>query len=257
VNARRTLAVVGTWGAALTVLILANSVLLRLGTVIQAESAVSILPAGVEQGSRIAHRLAAMGVGILAALAFVVAWRSEATPRPSARPVAAVVGLTLLLAVVGRYSPGYRIDFVTSVNVAGGVALAAAFWALRRPEPSLDPAALAALAALVVLAALGAATDAAAMRGERAFGPLHMWVGMVFGILTLSAAWRGRARPWLAGAVVALTAAQVGLGLAILAVGARPIGLGWLHAMVACVLALVLVSLAFPTPPRREASLPS
>lgn len=241
----RTLSLVGWWGAALTIVILAMSVLLRLGTALDSGATVSTLPSGIEGWARIGHRLAAMAVGVLAAVAFVVAWRSEAPPRSSARPVAAIVGLTLLLAVIGRYTPGYRVDAVTVVNVAGGVALAAAFWTLRSPARAGlgDAVARAALWALLVASALGAAVDVAAMRGERAFGPLHMWVGMAFFALSAVVAWRQRGRPLLAATLALLTVGQAGLGLALLShAGARPIALGWLHAMGACALALVLVS---------------
>lgn len=245
-NAPRTLALAGAWGAALTIVILAMSVLLRLGTQIEAGMAVSTLPAGVEIWARVAHRIAAMAVGVLAALALVSAWRDESRPRPSAWPVGIVVGLTLALALVGPYTPGYRVDLVTVVNVAGGVALAAAFWALRRRDPTASPdaLALAALFLLLVLAALGAAGDAAAMRGGRAFGALHLWIAAFFAVLALLAAWRQRERRWVASATALLTVAQLGLGLALVAAaGSRPLAIGWTHAMAASVLALLLVSL--------------
>ena len=246
-NAPRVFGVTGVWGAAFTVVILAMSVLLRLGTQLQGGEALSTLPAGLEQWARVAHRVAAMGVGMLAALAFVAAWRGESSaPRPTLT-LAAVVGLTLLLAVIGRHTPGYRVDAVTVLNVAGGVALAAAFWALRpRAEAVRDVVALGALGLLLLLAALGAAADAAAMRGARAFGPLHLWLAAVFACLALFASWRRRERRALAAATALLTLAQFGLGLALIASREpRPLGLGWAHAMTACVLALLLVSLGF------------
>jgi heme A synthase len=246
-NARRALAMAGLWGAALTVVILAMSVLLRLGTQLDSGAAVSTLPEGVEQWARVAHRIAAMGVGVLAALALVAVWRGQSPPRPSARAVGAVIALTALLSVIGRYTPGYRVDVVTVLNVAGGVALVAAFWALRPREGSrLDAVALAALVLLLMLAALGAAADAAAMRGARAFGPLHLWIAAIFACLALAAAWRQRRRRALASTTALLVAGQLGLGFALLASRElRPLALGWAHAMVACALALLLVSLAF------------
>lgn len=249
-NAPRVLGAAGLWGAALTVVILAMSVLLRLGTQLQDGEAISILPGSLEHWARVAHRVAAMGVGLAAALALVAAWRAEGGARRPTRALGAVVGLTLLLAVIGRYTPGYRIDEVTVANVAGGVALAAAFWALRpRAGAAPDAVALSALALLLLLAALGAAGDAAAMRGSRAYGPMHLWVAGIFACLALCAAWRQRGRRGLAAATAVLTLSQLGLGLAVLASrGARPLALGWLHAIAACVLALLLVSLAFGRP---------
>ena len=246
-NASRVLAASGLWGALLTVVILAMSVLLRLGTQLHGGEALSILPPALEQSARIAHRAAAMAVGILAALALVAAWRARADARPSAWALALVVALTVLLAVVGRHTAGYRVDFITVVNVAGGIALAAAFWALRsRAGERADAVALAALALLVALAALGAAADAATMRGTRAFGPLHLLVATIFTGLALWAAWRTRGRRVAAAATALLALSQFGLGFALLASrGARPLAAGWLHAMLACALALLLASLAF------------
>ena len=247
----RTLSVAGLWGAILTLVILAMSVLLRLGTEVGAGEAVSTLPAGVEQWARIAHRVAAMGVGILVALALVATWRERPVPRAQSAAVACVVGLTLLLSVIGRHTPGYRLDVVTVANVLGGIALASAFWWLRAASGPAraggDRVALAALGVLVALAALGAAADAAAMRGERAFEPLHLWLAALFVVLAGAAAWRGRARRATAAALGVLVAVQFAIGLALIgAPGARPIAPAWAHAMVACVLALLLVGLAAP-----------
>jgi hypothetical protein len=252
-NVPRTLAVTGLWGALLTIVILAMSVLLRLGTQLEAGEGISTLPAGVETWARVAHRVAAMGVGILAALAFVAVWRGESPPRPSIRAAGAVVALTVLLAAIGRYTPGYRVDLVTVLNVAGGVALAAAFWALRpRGAAPPDPVALGALVLLLALAALGAAADVVAMRGARAFGPLHLWMAAIFVGLALTAAWRQRRRRFAAAATAFLTASQFALGFALLASREmRPLALGWLHAMIACALALLLVSLALRSSPAR------
>ena len=248
-NPSRTLLFSGTWGALLTVVILAMSVLLRLGTHMEEGIAITSLPEGVESGARLAHRVAAAIVGILAALAFVTAWRSEKARR-SRTTVGVIVGLTLVLAVVGRYTPGYRVDLVTVVNVAGGMALAVAFWALRREgaELRLDGAAVGALVLLLGLAALGAAGDAAALRGARAFGPLHLLMAAIFACFSLAAAWRQRERRGLAAGVAVLTLSQLAFGLVLLAShGARPLALGWAHAMVACALALGLSSLCART----------
>ena len=242
--------VVGAWGAALTVVILAMSVLLRLGTRLEAGEAVSMLPAAMEQAARIAHRLAAMGVGLLAALALVQMWIERPVAPARRYAVVAIVGLTLVLASIGRHTPGYRIDAVTIANVTGGIALAAAFALLRATsgaQTRIDGVAAGALALLLALAGLGAATDAAALRGEQAFGPMHLWVAAFFIALALAAAWHQRRRARLAGAVAALAGIQFVLGFFL--VGQRPIALAWAHAMIACALALLLVSLAVrPSP---------
>ena len=243
-NAPRVLSVSGLWGAALTIVILAMSVLLRLGTRIGEGGAVSMLPPDVEQWARIAHRIAAMAVAFLAALALVAAAGERGTLRARGKAIACVVGLTLLLAIIGQWTPGYRFDLVTVVNVVGGIALAAAFWALRAQPGAGDACAWMALAILLALASIGAAADAAAMRGERAFGPLHLWGAAIFTAFALASAWRQRSRRALAVATAILTLAQAGLGLGLLAISGRPIAAAWLHAILACALALLLVSLA-------------
>lgn len=230
-NPARVLPAAGLAGAVLTVVILAMTVLMRLTTGFEDGRAVSTLSPEALFWVRLAHRVAAGAVGIAAAAA-LLAGRNRAA--------LVVVALTLLLAVVGRHSAGYVSDLATVVNVAGGVALVAAFWRLRRPPGAqADPVATAALVLLVALTAAGAATDAAAMRGERAFGPLHMWVGAIFVGCALVAAWRQRARLGLAAALAALALAQPLLGAWILASG-RPVAAGWLHAMAACFLAVLL-----------------
>jgi hypothetical protein len=243
-NAARALSAAGLWGAALTIVILAMSVLLRLGTQIEDGRAVSTLPADLEMWARIAHRIAAMAVALVAALAVVAAARERGALRANVRALACVVGLTLLLAIIGQYTPGYRFDLVTVANVMGGIALTAAFWALRPRAGESDACAWMALAVLLALAALGAGVDAAAMRGERAFGPMHLWAAALFTVLALTAAWRQRARRALAAATVIATLSQAALGLALVGMQGRPIAAAWTHAILACVLALLLVSLS-------------
>ena len=243
-NAPRTFAVAGLCGALLTILILAMSVLMRLGTRIDGGEAVSVLVPGMELAVRAAHRVAAMAVGVLAAWALVTGWRTRPLPRAMFRALAAIASFTLLLAAIGRYTPGYRFDLVTVANVVGGIGLAVAFWWLRAGADGAaggDALAAVALVPLLVLGALGAGVDAAAMRGERAFGPLHLWLATVFSALVLAAAWRQRSRP-AAKVVATLCAAQFALGFFLL--GARPMELTCAHALLACGLALGLVQLA-------------
>lgn len=247
------LARVGLWGTVLTLAILAASALLRLASEVEAGAAVSRLAPGVETGVRIAHRISAMGVAILAALALVVSVRDRPAPASRLTAVAAIVVLTLMLAIIGRYTPGYQWAAVTVANVVGGTALACAFWWLRELASAPSGAGAGAFPLLCVLAlvllltqsALGAAVSVAAMWGERAFGPLHFWMATIFVVIAAAAAWRQRSRRALGLAIVALSALQLGLGLYLVAAGVtRPLAFTLAHAVIGCALALLLVKLA-------------
>jgi heme A synthase len=253
----RVLATAGLWGAVLTAVILAMSFLLRLGTRIEADVAFSVLPADLEQWARLAHRIAAMAVGILAALALVAIATERPVRRSRISPIVCVVALTLLLSAIGRYTPGYRFDLVTVLNVVGGIGLAAAFWWLRLSTPSTrrpDVAASAALGLLLVLATLGACADAYAMRGERAFVPPHLVFAPVFVVTALFAAWRQRHRFVLAGTLAVLILVQVVLGFVLVAgPDMRAMAPAWTHGMIAMAVAFLLVSLAVGRPARMPA----
>lgn len=256
-RAERLLAGVGLWGAALTLAVLGASVLLRLSTTFDAAgAAVSSLPEAMEAAARIAHRLAAMGVTVLALLA---AWAAVASrPMPVGRvvAVAVILALTVFLAVLGRYTTGYRVPAVTLGNVVGGMSLACAFWWLRRqglrgartgPAWSARLAWLA-FAALLAQSALGAAASALAMRGDRLLDPLHLAMGLLVVVLTGLAAWPHRkqreSRTFALG-IALLAAFQFASGLFLAAAGsARPFAPAWIHAMTACALALGLIALA-------------
>jgi hypothetical protein len=264
------LARIGTWGAILTFAILMASALLRLTSGVEAGEAHSLLPPAVETGARIAHRISAMGVAILAALALVVSLRVRPVPASRLVAVCAIVAFTLVLAMIGRYTPGYRLAAVTVVNVAAGTALACAFWWLRElaVPGRISAVAVAALALLLAQAAVGAAASSAAMWGGRGFGPpgsvawggppgsvawggppgsvawggpLHVWVAMLFVIVVAAASWQQRQRRVLVAAILSLTAAQLALGVYL--VGARSPTLALAHAAVAAVLGLLLVRL--------------
>jgi len=256
-RATRLLARVGSWSTVLTCAILAASVLLRLSTAFDAGGAAqSRLPELVETISRLAHRFAAMAVSVLALLAAMVAFTTRPLPRGRLAAVATILVLTVFLAVLGRYTPGYAAAAVTVGNVVGGMLLACAFWWLREdgllrsapPGPRAFVLAGTAFAALVGQSALGAATSAIALRSASALDPLHAAAGVACAILVGFAAWphRHRASSRLpAGVAAGAVAMQLALGpLLALAGGARPAALAWAHGMVALALALALVSLA-------------
>lgn len=250
-RARRLLAAAGTWGALLTVAIVALSALLRLTTRIDAGEAVSILPEAVQDAARLAHRLSAMGVSLLVALALVVTVSVRPMPRQRGVAVAAVVALTLLLAVLGRYTTGYRLAAVTILNVTAGTALACMFWWLRE-QAAAGPARAArsmlpwlALGVVLAQSAVGSAMAAASMWGERAFGPLHLGLAGAFTGLLAMALWRQRSRRSAAVSIALLTVLQLALGVALLAArGDRTWMLAAGHAMIACALAVCLVGFA-------------
>jgi len=250
-------ATAGLWGALLTAVILAMSFLLRLGTRIEADAVFSVLPADVEQWARLAHRVAAMVVGILAALALVAVATERPVRRPRVAPVACVVVLTLLLSAIGRYTPGYRFDLVTVLNVVGGIGLAAAFWWLRLSTGTTRPpdvVATATLGLLLVMATLGAGVDTFAMRGERSLIPLHLVFAPVFLVAALFTAWRHRRRPVAAISMVVLIMLQVVLGFVLVAgPDIRSMAPAWVHGMIAMAIAFMLVSLAVGPSARERA----
>ena len=261
---QRRLRLIGTWGAILTLAILLASALLRLATGIEAGEAHSLLPPAVEIGARIAHRLSAMGIAILAALALVATLRNPPAPASRVTAVATIMALTLVLALIGRYTPGYRVTAVTVINVTGGTALACAFWWLREiaMTPATDPGRglpiVPALALILLLAqsALGAAASAAAMWGAPASMPLHPGAAILFLIVAVAASWRRRERRAPALAIAALAALQLGLGAYLGWTDARPLAFTLAHAAIASLFALPLVSLAAGTAGRVTRHMP-
>lgn len=236
----RHLARVAWWGAVLAGTVVAASALLRLGTTLDAGgNARSTLAPALEGAARVAHRISAAAVGILAAAALVLAWRERPVRPRRGVPLAAIVAFTAVLAALGPYTPGYRFVGVTVANAVLGVALAGAFaWlAVQARDPERSPSGAHLLVAFAVLAevALGTAASAAAMHGRFAFEPLHVALGPVVAALVLWAALRGG--PWIGAVAVA----QMALGAALAAMGAaRGLSGPWLHAVLACLLAVAL-----------------
>jgi hypothetical protein len=241
----RRLARVAGWGAAFAVVVVAASALLRLGTRLDAGgNAVSMLAAALESLARLAHRVSASLVALVALAAVVLAIRARPVPCGRRAALAAIVLATVALAAIGRYTPGYRFVGVTVANATLGVLLAAAFAFLRaqandgaRKGPRVAP--LLVLVAVLAETALGTAASAEAMHGRVAFEPLHLALGPVVAALAVWAAIRYR------GGIAAIAVAQLGLGIALAALGAsRGVPGEWLHAMLACALAIALASRA-------------
>lgn len=245
------LAAAGLWGAILMAAIVATSALLRLATAIDSSGeAVSTLPHAVEAAMRLAHRIAAMAVGVLAAFVAMAALAKRPVPWPRLAAVAAIVALTVLLAAIGRHTTGYRSAAVSVGNVAGGTALACAFWWLRERERlRLDarraPLPLIALAALLAQSGAGAAASTLALRGDESLASLHLGLAALFVALAAAATWRYRARRGPAIALVVLAVFTIACGAwRLAAAGAPALALAWAHAMLGAALGLALVSLA-------------
>jgi heme A synthase len=120
----RTLARTAGLGAALVFVVVAASAWLRL-----AAGDAGCPPGGCESfglpdAVRLAHRVAAMGVAVIALLIVMLAWRA---PARAGRRVASLAILVLVgvLSVVGRASAGNPPAGVVLANLAGGLLLLA------------------------------------------------------------------------------------------------------------------------------------
>ncbi len=264
-SSERTLRIVGALGALLALVILGASILLRLTSVMGADDVVrSSLTADSETWLRLAHRLAAAGVGVLALLASGLGWmRRNSIPR-AVTPIFWLVGATVLLAVVGPLTPGYRYSMVTVTNVVTGTVLLAACWWLRETLTSScaqrhslsDPMLRLTFWILAVHVGLGAAASALEMRGTHWMALVHSGSAMLTTLMVASVLWDRRTNPsltFLVGFLWALLALQVVLGVVALGMEGRPVLLGFVHAMLSPLLIGGLVSLALrgSVPPSR------
>lgn len=236
----RALAAVARAGVAFAFVVVAASALLRLGTSIDpGGNAASTLAPALESSARLAHRIAASAVAILALAAVALALRERPVPCRRRAALAAIVVFTLVLATIGRHTPGYRFLAVTVANSVLGAALACAFaWlavAGTQRARSMRIAYAGVVVAILAEIALGTAASAAAMHGRLAFEPVHVALGPVAAGLV---AWIAlRERRWIA----ALAVLQMVLGMALAALGsARGLPGEWLHAMLACALAVAV-----------------
>jgi len=254
----RTLSALAASCAVLVFVVVAASAWLRLAAV--------ACPAGgcdgftLADAVRLAHRVAAMGVSVLALVIAALAWKTPARP---ARRVASVVILVLVaaLAIVGRSSAGSPPLTVVLANLLGGLALLAATTglavAVRAPRGRL-PGAFAAALALVVLAAVTGGVLSAAAPGESSpLGVVHRaaaWASLAgWGLLAMSAAPAPGAR-WAARLAAALLVAQIVVALAL---PGWPLA-RWLHNLLtsAALCAALASALASRSAPREVSPLP-
>lgn len=155
---------------------------------------------------RIAHRVAAMGVSVLALLIAALAWKSPAAWGRRAAALAIIV-LVAVLAIVGRQSSGTVLPAVTLTNLLGGLTLlaftAALAAAARAPARRPDVACVAATVLLAAAIASGALASALPARDASAIGLVHhvlSWTAYVaWGVLAIRipATATGRPPTWL------------------------------------------------------------
>jgi heme A synthase len=202
--------------------IITVSALLRLNTEFAADGqTVSTLPVMVEDTARVIHRLAASTVGLLAVWATVLCWRQRRVLAQAVAPVTALVTATLILALIGPLTPGYRFTAVTVANVLVGTLLLASCWWLRErlaaaPAYQMAPRPLlkAALIVFFIHVTTGATNSALEMRGIQGFAVIHQATAMLAIILlvTVLLGQRSNARrarsitfmKWLLGTQMAL-----------------------------------------------------
>lgn len=215
--------------AALVLVVVASSAWLRL-------AAAPCPPGGCEgfalaDGVRLAHRIAAMGVSVLALVIAALAWKFPARPGRRLAAVAVIV-LVGVLALVGRRSAGTVPPAVVFTNLLGGLALlalcaglaASAGAARGRPSWTCVAAALLHGACVVTGAAL-AAWPAGEPGGLGVAHRALSWATLAaWGLAAFSGAFPREART-PARIAAALVAVQGALALA--ATG-EP-GARWLH----------------------------
>ena len=246
---------VGAVGSILAFIILGASILLRLSTHFGVDGVPqSSLPLEYENAIRMVHRLSASSLGLLALVAAILYWIRRSSLPQAVQPVAWMVAATLLLAVIGPLTPGYRYSSVTIANVVAGTILLEACWWLRE---ALSTAASMAwtqrpifrvtLAIFMLHVGLGAASSDFEMRGIHWVAFVHSGSAMLTTLLLGSILWDSRKTAQSTRVVVAMTgllAIQVALGLASFWMTGRPIALNFVHAMLSPLLLAGLVSLS-------------
>ncbi len=202
----RTLAITAAACTALVFVVIAASAWLRLSP-----ADLPCPPAGCEgftlaDAVRIAHRVAAMAVSILALVIAALAWKAPAAWGKRTAALAIIV-LVAVLAVVGRQSSGSVLPAVTLTNLLGGLTLLAVTAGLaaasRAPAGRIDLASLTAAALLAGAIVSGAFSSAFPARDAPAIGLVHhvlAWTTYVaWGALAIRApaTATGRLSTWL------------------------------------------------------------
>jgi hypothetical protein len=245
--------------AALVFVVVASSAWLRL-------AAAPCPPAGCEgftlaDAVRLAHRVAAMGVTVLALVIAALAWKAPARPGRRAAAVAVIV-LVAMLAVVGRRSAGGAPPAVVVTNLLGGLALLATctgIAAATRFAGGRCALPCAAAATLLGLALVTGGLAAALAPAELpSLGLAHRalsWAALLaWGLISFSAL------PPPAARVAARLAAAILAAQALLAIAA-PAGpaIRWLHNLLSAagLCAAVVAAIAFRAPATPGRPLPA
>ena len=254
----RTLAVAAAACAALVFVVVASSAWLRL-------AAAACPPPGCEafalaDAVRIAHRVAAMGVSILALVIAALAWKAPARAGRRAA-AAAVLVLVAALAIIGRRSAGSAPPAVLLANLLGGLTLlafaAGLAAAARAPRGRVALPVSAAALLLAAATATGGVLATLAPAESSGLGLAHRalsWAAVAaWGLVAIKATPPPGARP-AAGLTAGLLAAQALLAIAF---PGWPLA-RWLHNLLAsaaliCAIAAVFASRA---PSRPEPGLP-
>lgn len=249
----KNLEVIGTIGAALSLIILGTSVLLRLTTEFDPNGAlVSILPSSIENAARLTHRITASCVGLTAVALSFLCWRGRATIKHAFKPTAGVIVATVVLAAIGPLTPGYRYASITIANVVVGSALLMSFWWLRgisarsiaqggnqHSLPTMT------IFLFFVHIASGAAASAFHMRGIHWIAYLHIASALLFlftagDILWVHSKQSGATK--LAYRVTGVLILQITIGLLLICLTKQPIWLAVVHALVSQIFAAGLIS---------------
>ena len=248
----RTLTITAAVCTALVFVVIASSAWLRLSP-----AGLPCPPGGcvgftLADAVRIAHRVAAMGVSVLALIIAALAWKAPAAWGRRWAAVA-IIALVAVLAIVGRQSSGTVLPAVTLTNLLGGLALLALTAGLaaaaRAPAGRTDAATGAATALLAAAIVTGALASALPAPDAAAIGLVHQ----VLSWASLRRLGRARHPRPRRGREPRARPAHRGLlaGLALLAVTwpqAR-----WLHNFLtaaALVTAIAAAVVARPRPPR-------
>ncbi|NJD88628.1 MAG: hypothetical protein FIB05_11505 [Betaproteobacteria bacterium] len=192
---------------------------------------------GPADAVRLAHRVAAMGVTVLALLVAALSWKAPSRPGLRAASVVLIV-LVAALAIVGRRSAGAAPPAIQLANLLGGLALLGTCSGLAAAAPAARgrvalPFAgalallLAAIASGGVLSIVPPATGSPLALGHRGLS----WLALAaWGLIALSAA------PAPAARLLARVAALCLAGIAVLSVAgqAGPVE-RWLHNLLSSV----------------------